>query len=67
MCRLLTKDFPDGLQWKEIKLVASEGAGKASRIKRSCPLPSSIYRTVRYYGLKKWEDSFRFILVEKFG
>lgn len=64
MCRLLTKDFPDGLQQKEIKLVASEGVGKVSRIKRCCPLLRSIYRTVSHYGLKKWEGSFHLILLE---
>lgn len=54
MCRLLTTDFPDWLQWKEIKLVTSEGVGKVSRIKR----------TVKSKGLKKWEDSFHVILAE---
>jgi len=40
VCRPLTKDFPDGLQWKKIKLAAPEGVGKVSRIKRSCSLLS---------------------------
>lgn len=50
MCSLLTKDFSDGLQWKEIKLVSYEGVGKVSRTKRFLPLLS-------HSGLNKWENS----------